>query len=51
MKGCSSIWVAVNLLDGYQRRHYVIKSIPSAGQFPIRLSSAIGAYSTKIEFQ
>lgn len=48
MKGCSSIWVAVNLLDGYQRRHYVIKSIPSAGQFPIRLSSAIGAYSGKL---
>lgn len=44
IKGCSSICVAVILFEGYQRRHYVIKSIPSAGQFAIKVSRAIGAY-------
>jgi hypothetical protein len=39
--------VAVNLFEGSQRRHYVTKSIPSAGQFVIKLSRAIGAYSGK----
>lgn len=44
IKGCSSICVAVILLDGYHLRHYVIKSIPSAGQFVIKLYKAIGEY-------
>lgn len=33
--GCYNIWTAVILFDGYQRRHSVIKSIPSGGQLGI----------------
>jgi hypothetical protein len=40
--------MAVIRLEGYQRKHSVIKSIPSAGQFVIIDYRPMGEYSGKL---